>query len=233
MSLLTIIQTAASDLTLPQPSSVINNNDPNVKQLLAFSRRCALDIVGDYDWQALTKEATFTTIAAETQDALTDIASDYDRMVNQTAYNRTRKWPVFGGRSSRSRAAEKGLSVSSLRDTMAIRGGNIVMIPAPTAGDTIAFDYISNQWCQSEAGTDQSDWAADSDVFKLDDEVLALGIICRFLRRKGFAYVEELRDYETRLQRAKNRDRARPPVDMSGPSMPRHHRVPEGDWNLS
>ena len=72
----------------------------------------------------------------------------------------------------------------------------------------------------------------DEDVL-LDEHLLRLGVIYRFLQRKGFAYGEERAEFERALAEAKGADKAPPVLDMSGGGRRVGHRVPEGNWNLS
>ena len=49
--------------------------------------------------------------------------------------------------------------------------------PEPTTtGETIAFDYYSNAWCQSSGGTAQQRWSADLDTYKLDEDCFVQGL---------------------------------------------------------
>ena len=234
MSLLTIVQSAMTDLGLPTPNSVINNSDNNVRQILAFARRGAKMMQRDHDWQALQKEATFSTQAQEDQGAMSSLASDFSRFIPQTIFNRSKSWVVFGSRTPQSYAAEKGLNLSTLRDTVRIRGDNFLMIPAPSAGETIAFEYIKNAWATNAAGdTDQTDFAQDSDLFILDDEVLTLYCVYRFLQRKGMAYAEEFGDFERALASAKAQEKPGQILNLSGGGRRTGCRVADGNWPLT
>ena len=37
---------------------------------------------------------------------------------------------------------------------------DILINPAPSAGHTFAYEYMSKNWCESSGGTDQAAWAA-------------------------------------------------------------------------
>ncbi len=68
MTLLTIIQDACAELSLPIPPTVIGNRDPQVSQLLALSNREGFEFAGSQGqwsgWPELRKEYTFQLVPA-------------------------------------------------------------------------------------------------------------------------------------------------------------------------
>lgn len=53
MDLLTIVQTAANELGLTAPATVVGNSDPQVVQLLALTNRDCVSLYRDHDWTDL------------------------------------------------------------------------------------------------------------------------------------------------------------------------------------
>lgn len=234
MTLLSIIQDACDRIGIPQPSAVVTSADQQIITLLAYAQQEGIELSRRATWQKLTKEVTFTSIASETQTAV--IPADFDRFVPETFYNRTRKREVLGPLSPQEWQAQKGITATVLFDSFRIRGGNFLLLPTPPAGDTYAFEYVSNQWCESAGGTDQSAWAADSDVGLLDEEVMTLGVVWRFKKGKGFDYGEDFRSYELQADQAIARDGAKRKLNFSAENKydrPRYPGIPEGTWNLS
>lgn len=91
-----------------------------------------------------------------------------------------------------------GSVTSGPRRKFYIRENKLWLNPTPTTGgETIAYDYYSNAWCQSNAGVAQSIWAADTDEYKLDDDCFISGMKWRFLRAKGLDYGEEKAEYSS------------------------------------
>ena len=87
-------------------------------------------------------------------------------------------------------------------------GGYLHIYPAPTAGDTIEFEYVTRNWCiSSSGGAAQSTWTADTDVGRLSEELMALGLTWRWLKSKGMDYAEDMASYEREVERAASRDR--------------------------
>ena len=77
MTLLTICQDAAKIIGITAPSAVTSSTDTSVIQLEACVNQEGRAQVRKYEWEVLTKEGSHTTIAAESQGAVTSIASDW------------------------------------------------------------------------------------------------------------------------------------------------------------
>jgi len=234
VSLLTIVQAAADRISIPRPSAVIGSSDQQVRQLSSLADQEGRELARRAMWQALTKEKTFTSIASETQTGA--IPSDFDRMVPGTFFNRTRKRMVTGPLSSQEWQDLKGRTVVVYFDAFRIRNDALLLQPTPPAGETYAFEYVSMEWCESSDGaTDRSAWAADTDVAKLDEEIITLGVIWRFLRMKGLDYSEAFRTYEVQVTQMIARDGAKRSLNMASGRdyrQPRVPQFPDGNWNL-
>jgi hypothetical protein len=234
MSLLSIIQGAAGELAIVQPSSVITSSDTQTRQLLAICRKEGKDLARRFAWQALTKETSFTTIATETQTTLAAIgATDFARIVPETMWNRTTSLRIQGALNAeqwqrrRAAAAQAGATYY-----YRIRDDAILFNPTPTAGETVYFEYISSKWCESSGGTAQADWVADTDVALIDEEIIRLGLVWRWKMDKGLEYAEDFRTYESALSDVFGDDAGRQVVDMTGTPHDWDVNVPESSWSL-
>lgn len=238
MSLLTMIQDTATSLGLiNQPSDlsiVVTNDDPTINQLLAMANKEGKDLSQRYDWQVQTKEATFTTTAAELQGTLVSIAgSGFKAIINNTMWDRTFSRPIRGSITNQRWARLKGSTAAGTFSEHQIRDNSIYAIPAPaTASAQWAFAYRSKYWCQSTGGDGQDRWAADDDTGLLNEDLMGLGIEWRYLKAKGFDYSEEFQSYERRVQEAILQDRDHPIINMEtsrigGPGI---LGLPEGSW---
>lgn len=206
MSLLTIIQNAARALNISVPTTVVGNTDLNTALLLRLAQEEGKELARRHDWQKITKEKTFTTTAAAVQAS--SIASDFDRFVfGVEIWNRTLSQKYRGPISSQAWQRLQVGQAGGIVGWWRLRGGDLLIYPSPTAGQTAAYEYVSNQWCESSGGTDQSAWAADTDTGILSEDLMTLGIIWRWKQTKGLAYAEEMATYERELEKAAGRDR--------------------------
>lgn len=214
MSLLTLIQGAADRIGLRRPTTVINNtSDKNAATLLGFAQQEGKELARRASWQKLTQEATFATANGT---AGYDTESDFDWYINDTIFNRTQRRRLTGPLSNDEWQLVQSSLVNLVNPGFRFRGGQIVITPTPTSIETIAYEYVSKNWCESSSGTDQVAWAADDDVGLLDEELMTLGVVWRFRQAKGFDYSEQFRTYETQVAQAIIRDGAKPRLSMVG-----------------
>ncbi len=84
----------------------------------------------------------------------------------------------------------------------------VSVTPTPTANETIAYEYVTTDWCHAagDAAITYSEYQADSDVAFLDERLISLGIRWRFLKSKGLDYSEDYRTYMSQRQQKQARD---------------------------
>lgn len=234
MSMLTIIQAAQQRLGLAVASTVAGNNDATVTQLLGLLNHAGEELAEMYAWQALQKEATFTTVAAEVQGAMETLAPGWLYIVNQTIWNRSLRRPVFGALSEQDWQLLKSSSVQGPFQQYRIQGGSLKFIPQPPAGQTCAFEYITKYWATDSTGaTGKAAFTVDADVSVLDEQLLTLSLTWRFKQANGLDFSPELQMFTNRVNNAMARDGGKQALDLDGRPrvlMP-GIMVPQGNWN--
>jgi hypothetical protein len=227
MSLITIIQNAADRLSLPRPSAVVLSSDQTVAQLLGLAQQEGKELARAGAWQALVAEQTFLTVAQEAQGNA--IPADFDWIVPDTAFNRTARRRLAGPLTAPDWQSSKA-TVTLVDPAFRLRGNAMLLTPAPGPGETIAYEYVSRNWCRSGGGAPQAAWGADHDTALIDEELHTLGIVWRFKKSKGFDYAEDFATYQIQVKQALNRDGARPRISTgpaSGARMPMAPQVPD------
>ena len=213
MSLLTLVQEAAGSLNQPVPTAIFGSTTGDAVLWRNLAQREGRELAKRHDWQAITKGKVQTTLATPAQTAF---PSDFDHMlVNSRVWNATLAQPYV--------AVDFGtwLAVNELNQTIVpgvymIEINTLFIFPTPTAGQSIAYYYVSKNFCQSSGATEQDAWAADSDTGIVPESLISLGIIWRWLRAKGMDYAEEMQTYEREVERASSRDRAQKTVLIVG-----------------
>lgn len=235
MSLLTIIQAASKRVGLTSPTNAIGLTDANVVRMIELSNEDGKELAKRHDWQVLVNEATHTTLAAESQGLITAIAgSDFSHICNETEWNRTqnRRWlPVTKEKWQQMKSS----SITGPNTFYRLRGNYMLAIPTPTAGHTLAFEWVSKNWCESSGGTGQQAWAADSDVSRINEDLLVAGLVWRWKQSQGLEYAEDFRKYEAMVADAIAQDGPKGVLNMgsgSGQSAIGNCNVPEGSWSL-
>jgi hypothetical protein len=217
MSLLTLIQGAAVRCGLAQPTAVIGSSDPNVPLLQALAQDVGDELARRHDWQVLKIDYTVPTLAAETQTAL---PADYDRMLpNGEMWNRSIALRYDGPTDDFDWGRIKALNAPAATGWWRLIGGALQITPAPTAGQTLAFPYMSKNWIAPAVGSNKAAWTIDTDTARIPEQLLKLGIIWAWKSGKGFDYAEFLATHERELERYTSRDRGIGPI-IIGKSRP-------------
>lgn len=208
MSLLSIVQDAASQLGLRQPQTVVGSTDLTAQILFRFANQAGKELARYHDWQELIVEVVATATASVVQTGML-VAADYDRMIyNVEVWNRTSDLRYTGPLPQRYWQRLQVSNASGSTGYWRIKGGELNIFPAPAATDVIAFEYISKRWARSSGGTEQDKFMADTDTTVLDEDLLVLEMVWRFRQSRGFPqYAEDMATCEREKEKAASRDR--------------------------
>lgn len=237
MSLLSVAQAVAEEVGLTAPSTVVGNSDKTAKLLLRLINRSGRQLAKK-NWTILQNESTFNTVASTASYSL---PSGFDRLLDFTAWDRTSYWQLRGPLSPKEWQIKKSALVASatLRSNFRIkpdtRVNKFFVDPTPTSAVSMVFEYASSQWVKDSGNTTgKTTYALDTDVSLIDEELLELDVIWRFLNRKGFAYEEEKQEAERAIERAFAEDGGAPLLDFGGPHIALAERLnlPEGNFTL-
>ena len=78
--------------------------------------------------------------------------------------------------------------------------------PLVTTSEVLGFEYISNAWATSAAGTANTSFTVDTDTCMFSDNLMVLALKKKYFEVKGFDFSSYMKDYETELQIAKAND---------------------------
>lgn len=237
MTMLTTVQHFCRRQNLPVPNTVSGSTDTQVRQVMALLEEEGESLAKQGPWQALTIEATHTSLAAESQGAITSIATNgFDYIKNDTIWDRTDNLPIIGPISGVAWQGLKGSVSTGPRYQYRIRGGLLLINPVPVASHTWAFEYVSKNWILAVDGTTYKQYfTADTDTMLLPEELLRLGLRWRWKREKGLEYGEEREDYKKRIAADLGRDGGKKILHMDSESGrgPRPGiSVPQGSWTV-
>mgnify|MGYP003135212200 FL=1 len=220
MTLLTICQDAANLIGITAPDAVTSSTDTSTIQLEACANQEGRSQVQKYSWEVLIQEGSHTTIAAESQGAMTTIATDFGRFSNQTLWNRTTDRRYYGPITAAKWQQILAVVSGGITNYFRIRGGNLLMHPTPTAGESVKFEYVSKNWVDTSGGStaNADKFSGDSQTTVLEEELVVLGVVWRFLKLKGLPYDQQFVDYQNSMAEYSNHDGASPILRMAGPS---------------
>lgn len=228
MTLLTIVQCAADIVGVPRPTAVITSTDQTVRTMLALLNRegknlAKLRNTWGGGWVVLTREHEFTTVASQAEYTF---PSDFAELVSETAWDRSNFWEMRGPLSPQEwQIVKSGLVASpALRKRFRIKrsassAANAFFVdPTPSSTDDLVFEYLSDAWLTDSGGsTLRTSFAADDDVALLDEDLLEMGLIWRFLAAKKLGFAAELAEYEIERDRRIANDAGAQEISLARP----------------
>lgn len=233
MTLLTTVQGFCRRTNLPSPATVFGSVDPQIQQILGLLSEEGTDLSSCHEWSGLVNEAVHTTLAAEDQGAIATIAPNgFRNVIGNTMWDRGLRLPIFVINNAEWQQV-KAVQVTGPRHQARIRGGRLLSNPAPNAGQTWAFEYMSDNWVLDTDGTTyKPDFTADTDTFVLPDKLMLAGLRWRWKKEKGFEYEEDFNTYERLITQAKARDGLHRSIRMDNTtrSPTPGIMVPQGNW---
>lgn len=193
MTLLSICQAVADEVSVDRPVAVVGSALPTAQKLLRYANKAGTALMKKVAWQVLRKERAFTSIASETQTGI--LPSDFDRFCPETFWNRSAQELISGPVSSTEWQSKKASGYSG-PPKFAYRGGDVLVIPALGAGSSLAFEYVSKNWCQSNDSVPQAAWAADTDTGIIDEELIIRGTKFVYLTDEGLPNGQAGNDFD-------------------------------------
>lgn len=160
---------------------------------------------------------------------------DFNFIINETMWNRTQRRPVFGPKSPAEWQQLKAQFMQGPWIQYMLRGNQLLMLPAPSPGFAIYFEWISKYWCQSAALAGQTAMLADTDTGILDERLLTLGALWRFKQKNKLEYGEDEDIYEAAVDDAMTRDGSKGRLNLAGAQTDIYPGVvvPAGAWPIT
>lgn len=215
-NILQLAQDAADELSLVRPAAIAGVTDNNTAQkLFRHLTKTCRQLAGRYDWQVLRREKIFTAVAQAEQTG--QMPADFKRFATGTFFNRTKRQRVIGPMTPEEWQSYQAVTYGSVIEQFIVRQNQILITPTPTAGHSMAYEYITDYIGTDQAGTNgRIAFSNDNDIAYFDDELVVLGIVWRYRKAEGQDYSEEFRDFELRFYDEVKLDGSRRTLDMSG-----------------
>jgi hypothetical protein len=154
--------------------------------------------------QAATQSGVFTIYFSQAKYPL---PSDWDRQVDRTHYDKSKRWEMLGPTSAQQWQFLKSSYISTgPRIRYRILGGYFQVWPAMNTNEYLGFEYMSNAWADSASGTPQTSFLADSDTCIFPDRLMVSALKKKYFEIKGFDATAFTRDYIKELSLAKSND---------------------------
>lgn len=244
ITLLSLIQQVCGRLAQPVPALVYGSTDKSIIQMMRLLEEGLDDLAGRGQWQELNFEYTWLTVALEDQGVLAAglgaplvAPIGFNYMLPETLWDRTNKLPLVGPLDAQDWQAMKAWVINGPRYQFRVRQRHFYVNPAPAAGYTWAFEYITeNTILAADNVTYKKRFTLDTDQIVLPDSIVIMDLRWRWKKEKNLPYAEDFDTCEAMVMNALARARPSKTLYLDTPDC---YRAPSpqlvvspGNWPL-
>lgn len=161
--------------------------------------------------------------------------SDFDRQVDRTHYDKSKRWEMAGPATSQEWQFLKSSYISTgPRLRYRIMGGYFQIWPMSVTPELLGFEYLSGYWA-SNGGTPKSSFTLDTDTCVFPDRLMVIALKKKYFEIKGFDPSAFTRDYQRELSIAKANDAGAATLTMgqrTGSVLVGYENIPDSGYGL-
>lgn len=217
--LINVFVEVAPVIGMDVPSAVYSSTEREHVELGAVANTMAKRIARAHEWEIFKTLATYTGDASTTAFSL---PSDYDWMPKTAElWSSSLRTPLTHIVDS-----NKWLEIQIQQPDLVFPawtkiGGQINILPAMALAVTAKHYYQSNLIIDPVSGSNKVAFTLDTDTYRLDEELLKLGVIWQWKANKGHAYAEDMANYEDLLSQRITEDKGSRLIRVGRVSVPR------------
>ena len=202
MTLLSICRSVLAETGWPVLSTIATNSDATAQQIFAIAN-AELEALSElFAWPHLEVEYSFNTVANQ---AVYLWPVDFRTLAPQSVFDSGQYYELRGSTGLQFWELLKYGKLSSLararyRTVYPLGAPGIEITPAPVGVNPLVAVYYSNQYARDASGVGISRFSSDTDVSKVPERYIQLGIKWRFRRAKGLDFSAELAEYNATVQ---------------------------------
>jgi hypothetical protein len=202
MTLIAMCERVLAEVGWPVPSAIATNTDATAKQILAIANTELRMLSQGYEWPHLEVDYQFNTVAAQAQYPWPD---DFRKLSFGSVFDASQYYGVRGSMNiERWQKYKNGLlgslSHQKFRQTYVAGVPTMELTPTPTDVRSMVALYVTKEYARDAGGTSKEMYTADTDVSKVPEELVELGVKWRFRRAKGLDFSVELAEYNSQVK---------------------------------
>jgi hypothetical protein len=163
--------------------------------------------------QAATASGTQALTFGKTKYSL---PSDWDRQIDRTHYDKSKRWSMLGPETPQQWQFLKSSYISTgPRLRYRIMGGYFQIWPLIGTPEYLGFEYISKNWAKDTSGNPKSSFTSDTDTCIFPDRLMIAGLKLKYFGVKGFEIAPFESEYRTQLTISKSNDSGSQTLSMA------------------
>lgn len=166
--------------------------------------------------QAASSSATATNLTFS--QTIYPLPSDYDRPINNTQWDKSKRWQLLGPATAQQwEWLKSGWISTGPRIYYRILGGFFQIWPPQGVADYLGFEYVSKNWILASSDTAPSKYryTADTDTCVFPDRLMIAGLKKAYFAAKGYAPQYD-GEWQEQFDAARGSDAGAATLSMSG-----------------
>jgi len=184
--------------------------------------------------------ATGTLVALDFDQIRYAMPSDFDRLIDNTDWDKTNNWPIVGPNTPQQWQWLKGGMISTApRARFRVYGNLFVIWPPLGSENFMRFEYVSNFWVATASGgtPSKSSYTIDADASVFPDRVMVTGLKMRYAQANGMDWLAQSLsgEYARQLSISKANDAGSQTLNMGARQYERllnQNNIQEGNFTL-
>lgn len=201
MSLVSVVREVMDSNGWPMPvTGVSTSQDQNMRQSLALMNKVLLNTSFKKNWPVLCVDYRFTTVPGQGEY---DLPVDFHHIIAGSAWNASQYFAMRGALPPAAwyRCMFNGYG-DKWFDSFRVdrRGLKFQVCPTPDSAEDLVFMYVSSNAVLDVDGNPKPKYEMDTDVARIDEEMIELGFSARWRQKKGLDYSIELAEYNATVR---------------------------------
>lgn len=198
MSLLSMCQSVLVEAGWTKLLNIASSSDGTAQQIFELANLELQQLSERLDWPHCETDLDIPTVANQSIYALPD---DFRTLVHNSVFNASQYYGVKGSvNAAEWRWRREGLLGSldryAFRLLRGIGDASVQLTPTPTGIENLVLTYNSSNYALDNSNVPKAAYTADSDVSRIPEKYVKLGLRWRFRRVKGMDYSAEYKEYE-------------------------------------
>lgn len=219
LSVLSLVQDAATRLNLVKPTGVYDSPDENSIFFGSIINEIGPMLQDVYGWQQFQREFTVTGDGIITDF---DLPAGLSRFVDNTGWSQTNRRPVIIVNDQQWAAARAWVSKSFfINPACKMENDQLQFLTPPALNEVITFQYVTRYWVQDGAAPTIFKERADknSDTPQFDSVLLTMALRIKWLENRGMNTTATQQDFNERFQELTARNTLAGSLSLNGGSM--------------
>lgn len=218
MTLLSICRSVAGETGWPVMDAVASNSELTAVQLFAIANTELNSLSEMFDWPHLEVDYIIPTVKGT---AVYSLPGDFRKIAFGSLFNANQYYRIRGSMSTEEWQVRKhGLLGNLSRTTFRIAypaGLPVIeLTPTPVTAENAVLLYYSTKHARDSTSVAVPQYTVDSDVSRIPERLVQLGIKWRFRRAKGLDFSAELAEYNATVNQQYTARKAPQDIPIGG-----------------